>query len=87
MFVAIPYVQGMSKALRRILFMYEIRVVFKPVLTLRHLLLAPNDPIPMLDRPNVVYRIPCKKCRAAYKGMTTRPLKKTSPRTSEGIEA
>ena len=49
--VAIPYVHGMSEALRRILSMYNIRVAFKPVLTLRRLLTAPKDPIPTLDRP------------------------------------
>ena len=55
---------------------YNIRVALKPVLTLRRLLTAPKDPIPTLDRPNVVYRIPCKECGAAYVGMTARPLKK-----------
>ena len=70
MFVTIPYVQGMSEALKRILSMYKIHVAFKPILILVHLLTTSKAPIPMLDRPNVVHRIPCKECGAAYVGMT-----------------
>ena len=40
-----------------ILHSFNIHSAFKPLSTLRHLLTAPNDPIPTLDCPNAVYCI------------------------------
>ena len=72
--IVLPYVRGLSEALRRILASMEIRVSFKPLLSIRHLVSSPKDRIPDLQRSGVVYKIPCAVCPAAYIGQTGRRL-------------
>ena len=57
--VTLPYVQGQSEAICRILQKLNITTSFKPVTTLRQILSHPKDPIPTLNKTGVVYRIPC----------------------------
>ena len=72
--IVLPYVRGLSEALRRILASMEIRVSFKPLQSIRHLVSSPKDRIPDLQRSGVVYKIPCAVCPAAYIGQTGRRL-------------
>ena len=72
--VVLPYVRGLSEALRRILVDMEIRVSFKPFLTIRHIVSSPKDQTPDLQKSGVVYKIPCAACPAAYIGQTGRRL-------------
>ena len=53
--VTLPYVQGQSEAICRIL---QITTSVKPVTTLRQMLSHPKDPIPTLNKTGVVYRFP-----------------------------
>ena len=44
--VVLPYIRHVSECIRRILSPLDIRTCFKPHVTLRHLLVHLNDPIP-----------------------------------------
>ena len=52
----------------------EIRTCFKPHQTLRQLLVHPKDPIPPMQRPGVVYHVPCASYPEVYIGQTGRTL-------------
>ena len=73
--VTLPYIGGLSEAIRRILRPLEIQMVFRPLTTLRQLLVHPKDSIPMEERKGVVYSIPCTDCPKVYIGQTGRCLK------------
>ncbi|XP_072039555.1 uncharacterized protein [Amphiura filiformis] len=79
--VVIPYVKGISDALKRIYSSYGIRVCFKPTRTLRQLLVAPKDKTDKKDVTGPVYLIPCQgqttrgPCSESYIGETGRSLK------------
>ena len=60
--VTIPYVRHVSECVRRILNRMDIRTCFKPMRTLRHMLVHPKDPTPMPAVSGVVYEIPCQDC-------------------------
>ena len=70
--VTLPYVKGVSEAIRRILGRIDVRVAFKPPNSLRNILSHPKDPMPIEDKCNIVYRIPCKDCSSCYVGQTGR---------------
>ena len=72
--VTLPYVRGVSEAIKRILSDLNVRVFFRPHTTLRSLLVHPKDPVPAGQKANVVYRIPCLSCPNSYVGQTARPL-------------
>ena len=69
-----PYVRGISESLRRILAPLGIRLCSKPHQTVGQLLSGAKDRILDLDKPNVVYRVPCAGCAASYVGQTRRRL-------------
>ena len=70
----IPYVRGVSESIRRILSSLGIRVCYKPFQTLKQMLSHPKDPVPDLQRRDVVYKIPCAACSSSYIGQTGRKL-------------
>ena len=72
--VTLPYIQGLSESIKRVLEKLDIQVRFRPDQTLRRLLVKPKDSVPP-DRVNgVVYRVPCKDCSKAYIGQSGRSL-------------
>ena len=73
--LTLPYIAGLSEAVRRILAPLEIKVVFRPQSTLHSLLVHPKDPVPMDQRKGVVYSVPCDGCSKVYIGQTGRSLK------------
>ena len=73
--LTLPYIAGLSEAVRRILAPLEIKVAFRPQSTLRSLLVHPKDPVPMDQRKGVVYSVPCDGCSKVYIGQTGRSLK------------
>ena len=73
--VVLPYVQGVTEKLTRILKKHKISTAVKPHSTLRQLLVRPKDQVKKEDQGQVVYRIPCKMCNKAYVGETGRQLK------------
>ena len=75
--VTIPYIQGVSEAVTRILSNINVQVHMKPFRTLRKILSHPKDRIPDDDKSIVVYKINCRDCDASYVGETGRALKMT----------
>ena len=79
----LPYVQGVSERLVRVLNNYNIRGVMKTS-TIRQQLSKPKDQIATYDRPNVIYQIPCNDCDQVYIGES---LRRFNTRLSEHKES
>jgi hypothetical protein len=79
--IVLPYVKGISEALRRNFNKFGIRVSFKPTRTLRQYLVAPKDKTEKKDVTGLVYMIPCQGqtqrgiCSESYVGETERSLR------------
>ena len=65
----LPYVKGLSEALRRCLQQQGIRTVFRSDTTLRSHLVRPKDTVDPAKQDGVVYKIPCE-CGKVYIGET-----------------
>ena len=52
-----------------------VKVVFRPLQTLRQMLVCPKDPVTVEERKGVVHSIPCVECSSVYIGQTGRSLK------------
>ena len=74
--ISLPYVHGVSEALKRVLKPIGARTVMKPNQTIMKKLVHPKDVVPDIERSNVVYRIPCVTCHATYVGETKMKLGK-----------
>ena len=72
--VNIPYIQGLSESIKRVLSKLDIVVRFYPMRTLRYLLVRPKDPIPPNLINEVIYKVPCKQCDKVYVGQAGRSL-------------
>ena len=70
--VTIPYIQGVSEAVTRILSNIDIQVHMKHFRKLRRIL---SHCIPDGDKSNIVYKINCHDCDASYVGEMGRALK------------
>nr|CAH8838685.1 unnamed protein product [Trichobilharzia regenti] len=68
----IPYKEGTSETLRRILNKIGIRVAFKPTNSLRDKLCRLKDPVDPIRQNNIIYKIPCNDCEVNYIGQTSR---------------
>ena len=73
--VVIPYVEGVSERVHRVLKKYGVATTMRPHTTLRRLLVHPNDKVELEEQDELVYQIPCKNCGAEYIGETGRLLK------------
>ena len=69
----LPYIKGVSEALRRCLQQQGIRAVFKSDTTLRSHLMRPKDTVDPAKENGVVYGIPCE-CGKIYIGETGRSM-------------
>ena len=72
--IVLPYIRGLSEAIKRTFSALDIRVVHRPHTTLRQLLVRPKDRIPSMQNSGVVYSIPCSACPGVYIGQTGRLL-------------
>ena len=70
----IPYIRGTSETIARILQPYNIRVVHKPITTLRRLFTNVKDKDKPEDSQGAVYKIKCCDCQASCIGETGRNL-------------
>ena len=73
--LTLPYISNLSEAIRRVLTPLDIQVVFRPLMTLRQLLVHPKDRVPMDEQKGVDYSISCTECPKVYIGQTGRSLK------------
>ena len=78
--VIIPYIKGVSEALRRTYGQFGITTYFKPGNTIRQILGSVKDPTEKKDVCGPVYYIPCQgsdtqECSGVYIGETERKLK------------
>ena len=74
-FTSIPYVQGTSERIGRILNEAGVKVAMKPVKTIGNILTSPKDPIAEHEKSRLIYKIPCADCEFVYVGQTKRDLK------------
>ena len=78
MSINLPYVEGTSEKLQRILRSHKIRSTFYAENTLRKLLCKPKDRVATEDKNSVVYEIDCSNCETVYYGESKRSLKSRS---------
>ncbi|XP_059511453.1 zinc finger SWIM domain-containing protein 7 isoform X2 [Stegostoma tigrinum] len=72
--ITLPYIRNTLELTTRLLRLLGIRVAHKHTSTLRQLLTQTKDPLPAVDRTNVIYKIPCRDCEKPYIGQTGRKL-------------
>ena len=68
MSINLPYVEGTSEKLRRILRSHKIRSTFYNEMTLHKLLCNTKDRVALGDKYNIAYEIDCSNCQAVYFG-------------------
>ena len=61
-----PYIKSVSENISRILQPFNVRVVHKPIATLRQLLTKVKDKDEPKNRRGAVYKIDCSNCQAFY---------------------
>ena len=77
--INLPYVEGTSEKLRRILRSHKIISTFYTEMTCkRKLLCKPKDRVATEDKNNIVHEIDCSNCQAVYLGESKRSLKSPS---------
>ena len=74
-FISIPYIQGVSDKIQRVLNEVGVKIAMKPHLTRRKLLPSPKDPFDYNEKSCLVYQVPCRDCSFVYIGQTKRDLK------------
>ena len=75
--VVIPYIKGLSEQYRHTLAKYRVRIFFKGTSTIKSLLMHPKDPIPDVQKTDIIYhwKCPANNCPDEYIGETNRSLK------------
>ncbi|CAH3155347.1 unnamed protein product [Pocillopora meandrina] len=71
-FAVIPYIQGVTEPIKRILNSHNVKVAQKPFQTLGHIFAKPKDPFTKEQRTDAIYSIPCNDCDNEYIGQTKR---------------
>ena len=74
-FTLIPYIQGVSDKIQRVLNEVGVKVAMKPYLTKRKLLPSLKDPLDNSEKSCMVYLVPCRDCSFVYVGQTKRDPK------------
>ena len=65
-FVVIPYIQGATEPIKRILNNHNVQVSQKPFQTLGHIFAKLKDPVTKEQRTDAIYYIPCNDCDNEY---------------------
>ena len=71
-FAVIPYIQGVTEPIKRILNSHNVKVAQKPFQTLGHIFTKPKDSVTKEQRTDAIYSIPCDDCDNDYIGQTKR---------------
>ena len=85
MSINLPYVEGTSEKLRRILRSHKIRSTFYCENTLRKLLCKHKDRVATEDKNNIVYEIDCSNCEVVYFGESQRSFKSRSGKHKRSV--
>ena len=70
--VTLPYIQGVTESVQRILRKHNISSAVRPHTSLKKMLVHPKDKLDSDDKAGVVYEIPCANCKKTYIGETGR---------------
>jgi len=70
--VVLPYIQGATEKVQRVMKQHNISTAVKPHMTLRQQLVHPKDKIADTNKCNAIYEVPCKNCDKTYIGETGR---------------
>ena len=73
-YAVLPFINGVTQPITRILKKHDIQVVNKPFKTLRQEFPSPKFRPPIEKQCNLVYKIPCADCDWCYIGETGRCL-------------
>ena len=73
--VVIPYVEGITERVDRVMKKYGVATAMRPNSTLRRFLVHPKDKCEMAEQGELVYQIPCQNCDSSYIGETGRLFK------------
>ena len=65
-FAVIPYIQGGTEPIKRILNSHNVEVAQKPFQTLGHIFAKPKDPITKEQQTDDIYSIPWNDCDNQY---------------------
>ena len=85
MSINLPYVEGTSERLRRILKSHKTRSTFYTENALHKLLCKPKDRVATENKNNIVYEIDCSNDEAVYFGESKRSLKSRSDELKRSI--
>ena len=77
-FTTLPYIQGVSDKIQRVLNSVGVKVALKPLLTIGRFLPSLKDPILTSEKSCLIYKIPRNDCEFSYIGQTKRDLKTRS---------
>ena len=72
--VALPYIEGKSEAIRRVLNRVGIKTTFTSANSIGRHLTNVKDSVPDRDLGDLIYRISCLDCEEVYVGETSRPI-------------
>ena len=84
--INLPYVEGTSEKLQRILSSHKIRSTFYTEVTLRKLFCKPRDRVATEDKNKIVYEIGCSNCQVVYFGESKRSLKSRSDEHQRSVK-
>ena len=70
--VVLPYVEGTSERIARVMRKHHVPVAMRPVKTLKSLLVQPKDKQEKEEITDCVYKIPCASCEKCYIGQSGR---------------
>ena len=65
-YAIVPYIQGVTEPIKKILSNCNIKVALKLYLTLGHIFAKPKDPVKTNQKTHAVYSIPCGDCEKEY---------------------
>ena len=74
-FASIPYIQGVSDKIQRVLNEAGVKVAMKLHLTVRKLLPSPKEPSDYSEKSCLFYQVPCRDCSFVFFGQMKRDLK------------
>ena len=69
-FAVIPYIQGVTEPIKRILNSHNVKVAQKPFQTVGHIFAKAKGPVTKEQWTNTVYSIPCNDCDHKYIRLT-----------------